>query len=308
MKIMPKHKKISFIIIVVLLVILIPLTILGFIGRKVNARLLDNPNHDLYYKGHIWFYDNDGNFKSKYECINEKCEISKTIINDDEYDINYYKDGKSRDTKIISDKYVFITDGEEIELFDISIGNVITKYKSIKNYYTNLNDTYIIQNANNKWGVLNFVGTLKSILPFEYDFIGLIDEAVAEVNLDKFIVEKDNKWQIINNQKSHVSGSFDEIITYYNDQYIFLKNDNNIFKIIDYQDNEYLKDYVITKYYIVDKYTAIISNNNLYIFENLNNNYIKSVPITNSDNLILELNNNKLTIKNNDNIIQVVEL
>ena len=51
-----KEDKGVLITIIVLLVIFLPLTILGYIEHN---KMENNYEHKLYYQGYLWFYDND---------------------------------------------------------------------------------------------------------------------------------------------------------------------------------------------------------------------------------------------------------
>lgn len=305
-----KNKNV-LITIVVLLCIFTPLTIIGILNTNNISPIEDNPNHDLYYKGYMWFYDNEDKFLSKYECTTEVCEYVNTIIDDDTYGINYYKDGTVNNISLINSKYALITDGALVHLYSAPTGSVLQSYKAVKNYKTKLdNDTYIIQNTDGVWGVLSINDTLKSILPFEYSFIGVKNELKDNgmLNTNKFIVSKDQKWYIVDNTNSALTGYIDDPIIDYTDEYVFSKNNDKI-RIFSYENYEYLNTYNIRKYILEDKYIGIITDSFLLIYENLGNKYIKSMVLTESNSTIeLEKVENKLNIKINGEVKESVEL
>lgn len=305
-----KNKNI-LITIVVLLCIFTPLTIIGILNTNNISPLEDNPNHDTYYNGYMWFYDSNDKFLNKYECITETCEYASTVIDDDTYGIDYYKDGTVDSINLINDKYALITDGTLINLYSLTTGTVLQSYKAVKNYKTNLeNDIYIIQNNEGVWGVLSIGDTLKSVLPFEYTFIGLknISQDNNSLSTNKFIVLKDQKWYIVDNNNSALTGYIDDPIIDYTNEYVFSKNNDKI-RIYSYENYEYLSNYNIKDYILEDKYIGIITDSFLLIYENLGNKYIKSMALTeNTGDIVLEKSDNNLNIKINGEVKESIEL
>lgn len=306
-----KNNKIVLITIIVLLCIFAPLSIIGLLGRQNISPLEENPNHDTYYDGYMWFYDANDEFLSKYECATEICEYTNTTINDDTYGINYYKEGNIPSVSLINDKYTFITDGSVIYLYAADTGTTLQSYKEVKTYNTKLeNNAYIVKNNNDVWGVIRFGDNLGAMLPFEYSFIGLTNNLNEDGTLstDKFIVQKDTKWYLVDSNNSAITGYIDDPIIDYNEDYVFSKNQNRV-RIYSYENYEYLTNYEIKDYILVDNYIGIITNNFVLLFENLGNSYIKSVALTNSDsNIEIEKVENKINIKVDGEIKESVEL
>lgn len=305
-----KNKNV-LITIIVLLCIFVPLTIIGLLNIKNISPLEENPNHDTYYKGYMWFYDSEDNFLSKYECTTELCEYTSSLIDDDTYGINYYKDGLINKTSLINDKYALITDGVLVHLYSASSGLILQEYKAVKTYKTNIeNNVYIIQNTDDVWGVISISDTLNSILPFEYSFIGIKNELNDNnvLSAKKFIVLKDQKWYIVDNNNSAITGYIDDPIIDYTNDYVFSKSDNKI-RIYSYDNYEYLSKYNIRNYILEDKYIGIVTDSFLLIYENLGNKYIESVVLTEKNSSIdLEKVDNKLNIIFDGKIKESIEL
>lgn len=304
-----KNKKVVLITIVILLCIFLPLTVIGFIFKDDKNLLDENPRHDLYYKGKVWFYDENDKLLSSYECQTEVCELSVPTIDDDTYGINYYK-GTISSVPVEDNSYTFITDGAVLYLYNVKNGTTLQSYKSIKNYNTKINNNnYILQNSDGLWGVLTVGSTLSSVLPFEYDFVGLINKVDDKgiLNSDKFIVLKDSKWYIVDSDNSAITGYIDDPIIDYTDEYVISKNSERI-RIHSYQNFEYLTNYQIKDYALEDNYIAIVIDGFILIYNSLNTNYIKSIPLTTSGELDLEKEDNKLIVKINNEIIETIEL
>lgn len=306
-----KNNKKVLITMLVLLGIFLPLTIIGLLGRKNISPLEENPKHEIYYDGYVWFYDSNNKFLSKYECMTELCEYTNTTINDDTYGINYYKDGTKNQTSLMYDKFAFITDGAVIHLYSADTGKSLQTYKEIKNYKTTIeNDAYIIKNSDDVWGVIKFSGGIGAMLPFEYSFIGLKNELNEDGTLkaDKFIVMKDTKWYIVDGNNNAVSGYVDDPIIDYNNEYIFSKNNGKV-RIYGYENFEYLTTYDIKNYILEDKYIGIVTDKFVLVYEHLGSKPLKSISLTNPNSSVeLEKQDNKINVKIDGEIKQSIEL
>lgn len=303
-----ENKRIVLITIIILLLLFIPLTVISAFVRVGKNPLDENPGHDFKYKESLWFYDSKDKFLSSYECQTKICDYASTVIDDDTYEINYYKNGTKNKVDIIDNKFTFINDGALIYLYSVDTGITLQTYKSIKNYNTELeNNTYIIQNNDGLWGALTIGNQLSVVVPFEYDFIGLINKTNDNIlKTNKFIVLKNSKWMIIDNNNSSLNSPVDYPIIDYNDDYIFTKNDNKI-KIFSYENYEYLSNYTIRDYILLEKYIGIITDNFLLIYDNLGESYLKSITLTNeSKNIDLEIDGNNLNIKIDNNIVDTI--
>lgn len=270
-----KEDKGVLITIIVLLVIFLPLTILGYIEHN---KMENNYEHKLYYQGYLWFYDND-KLIGKYKCNNDMCNLATTTIKDDEYDKRNYRGDLEGTILPINNKYAFIKDGDKNILYDITTNGSLASYKSVNNYNTKIvDDTYIVEQENGKSGVLRFANGLESVIPFEYDFIGLTNNLSEnnELIANYFLVKQDNAWFVIDNQNAIVSKKYQD-------------------EIIDYR--------------IFDKYIAIITNEKIDIY-NLDDDILKYSKNINTDYETIDFNVTVYTIEiiiDNDNK-EVIEI
>lgn len=304
-----KSNRHVLIVIIILLAIFLSLSIIGLYNRKIKLINESNPNHDTFYKGNMYFYSKANELLNKYECQTESCNYASSIIDDKEYNINYYQDGKINKTSLINYKYAFIQDGSKINLYTIT-GKVLKSYSALKTYNTKLeNNDYILKNENNLWGVVSINDNLRKVLPFEYKGIYLKNNLNNELlNTSKYIVNKDNKWFIVDRNNNTLSNYFDNPIIDYNDKYI-INNINNQIKVFDYQKKEYLSNYNIKKYVIEDKYIGIITNEYFALYEDLNNFSLKRIEINSSMNdFDLKKEGNKLNIIINKQLKDYIEI
>ena len=298
---MKANKTYSLVIIILLLLTFIPLTIFGYVYKE-NNKEEENPSHNMYYNGKLWFYDKENNLINKYECQTSTCALAKSNMDQDkEYNINYYSEGTEENISVIEDKYAFIQDGDFINLYDIKANKVIQNYLTINNYNTVLSDyIYILQDKNKMYGVLYVGEMVNLVIPFEYDFIGLKrdidDNNVLLIN--NYIAKKDDKWFLISNTNEKVTSDFEVVITDYSDKYI-VSSVKDI-DIYDYNNNKLNLDYKIDNYLFESGYIGIISNNVLYIYSSLSENYIKEINLTNTNNISLKYLDNELYIYQNN--------
>lgn len=306
-----KNNKVVLITIIVLLCIFTPITVVGLLTRGNISPIEENPNHETYYDGYIWFYDLNNDYLSKYECMTEICEFTNPTIDDDTYGINYYKDGTINSVSLMNNKYTFITDGAVINLYAANTGTVLQTYKAVKTYNTTLeNNSFIVQNNGGVWGVISISDTLGAVLPFEYSFIGLLGNINEEGTLstDKFIVQKDTKWYIVDNTNNTLSGEISDPIVNFTNDYIFSKNTEQV-RIYGFDNTEYLDKYTIRNYILEDKYIGIVTDNFLLVYEHLAQDYIKSVVLTDKNSQVdLEKVDNNLNIKINGEVTDTIEL
>ena len=298
-----KDKKPVLITIVVLILIFTPLTVISAFIKVGKNPLDENPGHDFYYKDKLWFYDEDDKLISSYKCKTNKCDFATSTITDNEYGINYYQEGKL--TKVSNNnKFTFIKDGVLNYLINVSSGTVLQKYLQIKNYNTKVeSDIYLLQNENKLWGALSISDALSAVIPFEYDFLALLNNTSEDyLKVNNFIALKDNKWYLIDKNNSIISSYYNEPIVDYNDKYIITKKDNQ-FRIYNYEGLQYLNNFNISDYAIYNEYVGLISNNRVYIYNNISDNYIKNVPINKTGKLNIIADENKVVVKIDEEII-----
>lgn len=270
-----KENKGVLVTIIVLLIIFFPLTILGFIE---NQKIENNSEHKLYYKGYLWFYDND-ELIGKYQCNNLDCNLASVTITDESYNKKFYRGDLEDAILPINNKYAFIKDGTDIILYDIKTKGNLAKYKSVNNYNTKIvGDAFILEQENGKFGVLKFINGLESVIPFTYDFIGLANNLTADNELiaNYFLVKQDNFWFLIDNKNNIISKKYQE-------------------EIIDYR--------------IFDEYMAIITEQKIDIYE-LEDNILKYSKNIDTDYSVLEfkVKDNAIKITKDSKDKEIIEI
>ena len=192
-----KTKKSTLITIIVLLVIFLPLAIYGTYASHRGEVEVKNVNKDFYFNGFLYFYDESGKEKGRYECVSTDCGYVNTIIDDDEYNINYYEDGQEEKLAYSNNDFALIQDNAEIFVYSLKLNQRIVTFKAVKDYHAKINGEAIIaQNEEGKWGVL-MLPNMTTIIPYEYDFIGLANKLVdGKLDISTLIVKdaNGNQW------------------------------------------------------------------------------------------------------------------
>lgn len=304
------NKKTVLVTIIILLCLFVPLTIVSYFLKEDENPFDDNPHHDFYYQNKLWFYDENDKLVNAFPCTTDTCDYASSIINDDIYEINYYKEGNLLKTSLIANDFAFIKDGALVKLFSVKEGSILQNYKVLNTYNTNIsNNAYILENENNLWGVISINDSIMSILPFEYNYIALKDNVVeGTLNSDVFIVSKDDKWYLVSDDNTSLTALYNEPIVDYNNKYVITKNEGRV-RIYNYAGLEYLTNENISDYVMEGSFLGIVSQNVFYLYNNLDYNYLKSIPLNGEESEIeLEINNRKIVIKSNGNVLDTLAL
>lgn len=312
---MNKYKKGALIISIILLIITLPLTVIGIIYNK-EIKNVDNPSKLFHYNNKLYFYSELGDLIGTYECNFKNCSYAKQTIDDEEYGINYYKSDID-DTKLINNRYAFISDFKEdtglINLYDLKDNKSVAMYKSIKNYGVDINNNYyIVAGVTGKYGVIEITNNeVKTRLPFTYDFIGLQDDLDLETNKissDTFIVKKDNTWYLTDINESIFTEKMINPIVAFDTKTFITKNDN--YNFYNYNgtfrlNNSYKYLNYISKYIEVEDI-----NNNYYIIDSNTLNVVSNLYSVTDDSVIETTVNddNKLEIKIDNEVKQTIDI
>lgn len=293
---MQKENKSILVIIIVLLIIFLPLSLLGIylnfanvLTDKTDTDLSNNSNissNEKYKDGTLYFYDSDNNLLGTYNCIDTKCSYGKSIIDDTDYSIDYLNT-KSQDFNIVNNRFIFINDENKYKLYDIANKKKVVEYEKVKNYNNMMQDDLYIVMSNNKWGVVKIGETIETIIDFQYDFIGLVDNIDSSTNLlnsDNYVVKKDGIWYIVDKENDLISNPLSNEIASYNDVLIGVKSDNTYY-LYDYYGQRKLDINGFNYISFTNKYINIVDkNNNLYIYDYVNDKKISDdIKLDNND-------------------------
>jgi len=309
-----KYKKGAFIITLVLLLITLPLTIVGIIFK--NNGSAENPNKDFYFDNNLYFYNSNEELLAKYECMFKNCGYAKEMNLDNDYDINYYKSEDKTVDGIIDNKYAFISDYKDkqnsVILYDLEKQDIYANYKSVKNYGIGIvNNYYIVQSLTGTYGVIKIEdGKVENVLPFVYEYIALQNDLDLEQNkvlADTFIVKKDNKWNLVDeNEAEFINGSENPIVAFDTSSYIIKNETYSIYKYDgtfkmsgNYKYLNYISKFIEVK----------DTNNNYYILNKYNMNLVSKLYQINDNSIInTKINDNKLEVIIDNESKEIIEI
>ena len=227
--------KITLALIIIFLSTSIILAALGFTFNLMGVNKTPEPenvNHEFRFNGKLYFYNQDDQLLGTYVCKTSECDYAKSIIDDSNYDFNYYKNEEDATLKVESNRYVFIQDGSDIIYYDIKNGIDLDKVLAVKNYNVGLeNKFYIVKNSEGKWGVLRLSDPAIAKIEYKYSFIG-INSSISDngkVMSSAFVVKDENGWKIISDSGTNKSQYFVNPIYDYNEKYVITSNNNQYY-------------------------------------------------------------------------------
>ena len=259
-----------FVLIIVLLVIFSGLTIWGYIGNLMGVNKPpepENTNRQFKFNDKLYFYD-ELDLVGTYECKTINCDYAKGTIDDSNYSINYYSNAKETPIKFISRRYAFLVDdGSDILLYDILNKSIINKFKAVKNYELGITDNYyIVQDMNNKWGVLKLDSTAGLVINYKYEFIGIHNElkdGTTHLNGEIFVVKDVNGWKLVSDTDVDKSTYYINQIYDYNNDYVITKKDNYYY-VNSIRSGDLLMSNLFSYTKFIGRFIAVIDSSNDY--------------------------------------------
>lgn len=214
--------------------------------------------------------------------------------------------------KIANKDYTFVLKDNTVYLHSIADNLNILDYQAIKFYNSYIENNLLIVKRDNKWGIIN-LNSLQPVVKPEYDYLGLIDdEKDGVLNTNTFIGLKNNFYSLykLGDSFKKVSSDFKDIIyTYNNNQKVIITINNDRYKVYDFNGNNLLENYEITKSAITNNYLAIIdSQNNLYLFNRVPGLPFENYSVKDVSKLKLKESANTLEIYLNDNLYKNIDI
>lgn len=286
-----EKNKTTLVTIVFLLLILIPCTIFGTIKHFEEQ----NKNHEFYYKGELYFYKDDA-LIGKYSCKTKDCNYASYLEIDTE---------KTKTTKLINNKYAFIKDGKNINLFDVETGNTIVIYDEIKSFSISNKQNAFITVKNGLSGVVSFNPNLMGVLANNYDDVLFnYNKEAKMIDTEKVIVKDKETYKIIKNKEEIFTS--DKKIIEFNDNIIVLLNEDGTYSLVNYENNSYFSQYKINKYLLLDKYIALWTLENLDFYQynsepDFDVKYVKSY----SPSADIKVEDKQISVYENEQIIDI---
>lgn len=320
-----KERKTTFICIVVLLVLFIPITSFSIYLKatgKDKPKPKENLAKEFFFENKLWFYDDTGSLLGTYECENPTglCDYAGSKYLEDNYSLRTHPYKDMVKIKTIQNRYAFLVDSaaqkqDQIFLYDIvnHLSYKASPYLVVKNYDIGIeNELFIIQNTENLYGVMQLKETPKMIIPFEYNLIFLQDQVNEDGKLkaDSFVVYRDGRWMIINQENEPISTTFiNEIVAYTSDT-IITKDSIGQFHFVNYQDEKIFEDDgFIHMTYTEGNYLNVYKTTEYFVYDIEQKRKITNpYPITAEEEYTSRINENgSLEILLNQEVIDVID-
>lgn len=299
------NDKKTLITIIVLLVIVFPLGIIGTVKNFTvpSTKVVDdNLNKEFIYNNKLYFYLND-KLVSTYACNN--CSLAEYKIDDNNYHTNYYNAGVKKVSGTLNNYFGLFKKGDNILLYNLVGSKVVDEYNSIKDYRVNSSNNFLITKKDTGFGV-TFIDLAHKTIPNNYDYIAVPSHLVNGVlDATNFIVKKDNLWLLLNEDGTINKEFTTEIVDYSNNYYILY---DGLYHIVDSNDTEYLTALEKTNVYGVDKYIFVLSNNQLFVYEDLNNVPVLGKVLPSYQNIYFNKVDNGIEINIDGKIYETLEL
>ena len=262
-----KNKKIAFIALIVLCSISFLFGAIGGIASFINLvngtneqteENMKTPQEKEFSDG-VLNIMNGNTVIGTYKCQHSSCGYAYGFNDDNLYDLKTVEIGDYQIRKIINNKLVFLYDDDEddssmhrsngVIVYDYTTSKVVKTYNAVKNYNKNDMIIFIVQDENNKWGVVKFDDNqvIEMVKP-NYDYIGAFVPTGEQLNSQGFYAAKlGAEWFVIDiNGGSNYSNSYSFPIVAYDGEMVVTKNSNS-FDVYDTKGNTLYKgatDYI----------------------------------------------------------------
>ena len=204
-----KKQKIIFIVSISLIVLVIAFILVYFLVIKKDKKVDNNKekpvivekDNYIYNNGTLKFLDKDDKTIGDYECENKdenKCYVAY-LTSENKTDLPVYLDEKEsplqRRSQIYNNKYVFVQDGDIINLYNMIDKKKESLYKTIKVGSTK-EGIVAFTDEKDKYGVLSISDEIKELAKAKYDYIDIYNSDntfIAKEGSSYYLIKDDNK-------------------------------------------------------------------------------------------------------------------
>ena len=267
-----------------------------------------------YENGKLIFLDVNDKEIGSYECVNQdsdKCYVTKLTYENDTFDRvkSVYENNEEllKNSKVYKDKYIFVTDGSVVHLYNMDTKETELELNSIKAYSTD-EDLVVVEDDKKLYGLIEITDEgFEYLIRCSYDNLGIVNAK------DILLVAKDkDKQYIIDKNGKKLSKNISVAIKSANENYI-VGSTNDTYNLYDYEFEELLSDYDHISLH--DSVIALVKSKRLYLVNDTlnklyedgirleNNNYVKEY-IYNEDNRLIETKKS-YEIDSKDNVITI---
>lgn len=291
----------ALVMMLVLFVICLMGAILGIVNHgSINVVSNENPEHLLYYDNKLWFYSEDGVELGKYSCETGNCKIAVATSNDNEYPY-MDQDVLLKDFSLINNHFIFLQDSEDVSNAPIFLYDLNTNFAYRDNYYlsvkkyNSLNDYYIVENSNKQFGMLKISDYSQLVIPFEYNYIGLLSGDEHYI-----VLEQNGRWVAMDSSLNKLFNPIEQKIIGVSKEYIAVKDSDDLAYVINYDGLKILpEDY--QNVVLADKYVGVTTEDGEFIVYDLSTKGVigEQIQVSANDKVSIKIENNELLIEVN---------
>lgn len=284
-----RKDKPTFITLLVLFVVFLGMSIYGGVVKYNNREIStgENVNKEFYYSGSLYFYDEVGELLGTYKCVTDTCGYA--ISADETYLDYYYSSGETYEIGTVNSDYVFLQDGENVILYNFSLGFDILTFEEIKFYNTTNTENFVLVKLNGLWGAIT-LSDLSRNIEIMYEELSIGDITSGDYLSGNYLLAKfNNMYYIIDNKNITLSEKFSSEIVDYTEKYIITYDD--FYHVYDYEGNEVI-NFDLSYYTKSDNYYAFVYNNFLIIYSDLSSGYIEAINIDDYTDIAIEEDEN----------------
>ena len=265
-------KKNKIIIIVVSIIVLLAIigTVLYFIVFKkdknpnevIDSVVIEKDNY-RYEDGKLIFLDKSDKEIGTYECSvkdSTKCYVAKNDYSTDKFEriisVNEKDEEIEKNSQIYLNKFVFVTDDDETNLYNIKSKENELKVKSIKSYNTDEN-LVVVEDENSKYGLIDITSDgYKYLIKSSYDNLGIVN-----TKLNYLVAQDKDSYYILDSTGKKLSSNLNTTVQSVSEDYIVgLKNKTYNLYTYEYEEVESDYDYIS----LHDNVIALVNQSQTY--------------------------------------------
>lgn len=243
---------------------------------------LDKDNY-RYENGNLVFLDKSNRTLGSYTCSNKNpdtCLVAKNDLSEDTFNRtkSIYENGEELKlgSIIYFDRYVFVQDGEDIYLYDITNNTNALTLKKIKVYDMSTN-LVVVKDDKDRYGLLEITEDgYNYVVKNSYDYLAIIDLE------DNYLLAKngDNQY-ILDVDGKMLTANLDGEVMSANDKYYTIKK-NNQYNLYTLKSDEVASAYDYIEFN--GEVISLIKDNYIYLIDNdLNKLNEDGIKVTSKD-------------------------
>ena len=258
----------------------------------LNELLLNSKlSYYSYSDKNLYFYKD----KEKTELLGKYTCSNKNTITKDSNKLNscYIFSSSNFKEHIFSSRYVFVKDGNNVNLYDISTSKTLNTYSDLKasvnnNFYINDIVYVTVIDNSNKQGLIKIQkSNIDNLINPKYEFLEMINEKYVKV-------KENSSYKLLDINGKNLTAN-------YKNNFYAIKNSSSRYEVYSFESNRQISgEFTNVKFY--DKYVAVVNDNNILLLYNYNaDRLIDGVGVASKSNFDITDNGSTTVISSGGN-------